>query len=164
MIYKLKKPMMVFYCGLSPVVIGVILVASWAQYTPMTRGSYTYPAWANGVGWLIAMTAILSVPAGAVLAIVRAYRANPEAGLLAVVRKEARHTSRWAIIIIVITITTITMTTRWRENAMKAAREEGRVAEFEYQEEGEGVVRYRRGQAPGPHKYSYDNAAMRSEL
>ena len=38
-IYKLKKPMMVFYCGLSPIAIGVILVASWAQYAPITRFS-----------------------------------------------------------------------------------------------------------------------------
>ena len=36
-IYKLKKPMMVFYCGLSPIAIGIILVASWAQYAPITR-------------------------------------------------------------------------------------------------------------------------------
>lgn len=47
---------------------------------------------------------------------------------------------------------------------MKAAQEEGRMGEFEYQEEGEGVVRYRRGQAPGPPQYTYDNKAMRSEL
>ena len=93
-IYKLKKPMSLFYCFLSPVVIGVILAASWAQYEPMARGAYTYPAWANAVGWLIAMTAILSVPAGALLAVLRAYRANPGAGLRAVVRREARHTSR----------------------------------------------------------------------
>ena len=29
--------MMVFYCALSPIAIGVILIASWAQYKPITR-------------------------------------------------------------------------------------------------------------------------------
>ena len=116
-IYKLKKPMMVFYCFLSPIAIGVILLASWAQYAPITRwdkylhcllfpyfidsqyvlssnsatsftasisrGDYVYPGWANGIGWLIAMTAILSVPIMAIVTVVAAYRKRPEEGVLA---------------------------------------------------------------------------------
>ena len=42
-----------------------------------------YPGWANGIGWLIAMTAILSVPIAAIVTVVVAYRKRPEEGLLA---------------------------------------------------------------------------------
>ena len=33
--------MMVFYCALSPIAIGVILIASWVQYKPITRWCIT---------------------------------------------------------------------------------------------------------------------------
>ena len=39
----------------------VILIYSWAQYEPLEKGDYTYPAWANALGWVIAMCAILPV-------------------------------------------------------------------------------------------------------
>ena len=39
----------------------VILLYSWAQYEPLTKGDYEYPAWANALGWTIAMCAILPV-------------------------------------------------------------------------------------------------------
>ena len=54
-------------------------------YNPQTicRGDYVYPGWANGIGWLIAMTAILSVPLMAIVTVVTAYRKRPEEGLLA---------------------------------------------------------------------------------
>ena len=42
-----------------------------------------YPGWANGIGWLIAMTAILSVPIMAIVTVVAAYRKRPEEGVLA---------------------------------------------------------------------------------
>jgi len=146
-IYKLKKPMMVFYCALSPIAIGVILIASWAQYQPITRGDYVYPGWANGIGWLIAMTAILSVPLMAVVTVVAAYRRRPDEGLMAAFNREKQHTADW------------------RQNAAKANREDGEGGEFEYRQEGERLIRYRRGTAPLPPKYNgYDNAAMRSEL
>lgn len=31
-----------------------ILVFNWIEYEPLTIGTYIYPAWANGVGWVIA--------------------------------------------------------------------------------------------------------------
>jgi len=146
-IYKLKKPMTIFYCVLSPLAIGIILIASWAQYEPMSRGDYVYPGWANGIGWIIAMTAILSVPIAAIVTVVVAYRKRPEEGLLAAFNREKEHTAEW------------------RQNAAKENREEGGSSEFEYRQEGEKLVRYRRGTAPTPPKYNgFDNAAMRSEL
>ncbi len=44
----------------------VILVISWADHEPLKKGSYHYPIWADAVGWIMAMIAILSVPAVAI--------------------------------------------------------------------------------------------------
>ena len=41
-------------------------MVDWFQYTPLTKGDYTYSPTANAFGWLIAMIAILSVPAVAI--------------------------------------------------------------------------------------------------
>jgi len=57
----IKYPFMFIYCILSPLLIFVILISSWATYEPLKSGGYTYPDWANALGWLIAMTLILAV-------------------------------------------------------------------------------------------------------
>merc|ERR1719228_2173140 len=90
--------MTVFYMGLSPFVILIILIASWAQYEPMKRGDYVYLPWSNAVGWIIAMTAILSVPVTAVYVVTKAYRAQPQDGLdgvIAAFKQQAKHTPQW---------------------------------------------------------------------
>jgi len=45
------------------------LIFSWTGYEPLTKGDYVYPPYANGLGWLIAMIAIFSVPIVAVFQI-----------------------------------------------------------------------------------------------
>jgi len=143
-LFKLKKPMSIFYCLASPLVICIILIASWAQYKPLSRGDYEYSGWSNGIGWLIAMTAILSVPLAAIYTVAQAYMAHPEAGWLAALKQEAKHTPEW------------------RKNAVKANRQEGEGGEFEYRQEGEELVRYRRGATS---LYTgYDNSGMKSDL
>ena len=47
-------------------------MVSWIRYEPLTKGSdYTYPGWANGIGWIIAMTAILATPFMAIVQLVQ---------------------------------------------------------------------------------------------
>lgn len=41
-------------------------MVDWFQYTPLKKGDYEYSPTANAFGWLIAMIAILSVPAVAI--------------------------------------------------------------------------------------------------
>ena len=46
------------------------MIFSWVKYEPLTKGDYEYPAYANAIGWIIAMTAILAVPAVAIYQII----------------------------------------------------------------------------------------------
>ena len=45
-----------------PLQLVVILTAT--QYTPITLGTYTYPEWANILGWLIVVFPLIFIPAG----------------------------------------------------------------------------------------------------
>jgi len=58
----LRYPFVFMYSVLSPLLILVILISSWATHESLESGGYLYPDWANAVGWIIAMTAILAVP------------------------------------------------------------------------------------------------------
>ncbi|XP_065107227.1 sodium- and chloride-dependent GABA transporter ine [Paramisgurnus dabryanus] len=48
-----------------PVLITVILVFSVIQFKPARYENYEYPAWAQGVGWLIALASIIWIPIAA---------------------------------------------------------------------------------------------------
>ncbi|XP_076867787.1 sodium- and chloride-dependent GABA transporter ine isoform X2 [Brachyhypopomus gauderio] len=48
-----------------PVLITVILVFSVIQFTPARYENYVYPAWAQGIGWVIAMASIIWIPLAA---------------------------------------------------------------------------------------------------
>ncbi|XP_076853954.1 sodium- and chloride-dependent GABA transporter 1 isoform X2 [Brachyhypopomus gauderio] len=51
---------------LSPLLVLGILISSIVQYTPARYGkSYTYPQWAEGIGWLISLISIVWIPLGA---------------------------------------------------------------------------------------------------
>ncbi len=60
----IKTNVYFIYMTLSPAIIFVILAISWASHEPIKKGSYTYPDWADAIGWIIAMTMILAVPIG----------------------------------------------------------------------------------------------------
>ncbi|XP_078083446.1 sodium- and chloride-dependent GABA transporter 1 isoform X2 [Mustelus asterias] len=50
----------------SPLLVTVILVSSIIRYTPARYGkTYTYPAWAEGLGWIISLCSIIWIPLGA---------------------------------------------------------------------------------------------------
>ena len=40
----------------------IILILSWANHEPLKKGDYEYPEWANAIGYIIALVAILAVP------------------------------------------------------------------------------------------------------
>lgn len=90
------------YMTLSPALIGVILIISWANHTPLTKGDYEYPPWADGIGWTIALILILSVPIVAIALIVKAtYEASRRPGFSffrdfpSIVCNLAHHTENW---------------------------------------------------------------------
>ena len=43
-----KSVLFFIYTTLSPLIIFVILVISWSNHAPLTKGDYEYPEWANG--------------------------------------------------------------------------------------------------------------------
>lgn len=51
----------------APLLVLCILISSIVQYTPARYGkSYTYPAWAEVVGWGISLVSIIWIPVGAI--------------------------------------------------------------------------------------------------
>ncbi|KAM3867516.1 sodium- and chloride-dependent GABA transporter ine [Diretmus argenteus] len=50
----------------SPLLVLCILISSIIQYTPVAYGKYTYPVWAEVVGWGISLVSIVWIPLGAI--------------------------------------------------------------------------------------------------
>ncbi|XP_070554260.1 sodium- and chloride-dependent glycine transporter 1-like [Ptychodera flava] len=50
----------------APGILGFILMFSLVSYTPCQYGAYVYPAWADAIGWMIAMLSVLLIPTYAV--------------------------------------------------------------------------------------------------
>lgn len=53
-----------------------IFIFSMIQYRPLTMAGYTYPAWAQVLGWIIAFTSVLCIPLGMVHAVRTAKGSN----------------------------------------------------------------------------------------
>ncbi|XP_008335492.1 sodium- and chloride-dependent GABA transporter ine [Cynoglossus semilaevis] len=63
-----KTPSLYFricWMVLSPVLVTCILISSIVQYTPVRYGTYTYPVWADGLGWTISLLSVMWIPLGA---------------------------------------------------------------------------------------------------
>ncbi|XP_041692332.1 sodium- and chloride-dependent GABA transporter ine isoform X1 [Coregonus clupeaformis] len=72
----LGKAPNIYFCScwmfFSPVLVLCILISSIVQYTPARYGkSYTYPVWAEVVGWGISLVSIIWIPLGALQEICR---------------------------------------------------------------------------------------------
>lgn len=39
-----------------------LLIFSWVDYKPAVYGSYVYPKWADGLGWLMSFASIIWIP------------------------------------------------------------------------------------------------------
>ncbi|XP_040898919.1 sodium- and chloride-dependent GABA transporter 1 isoform X2 [Toxotes jaculatrix] len=64
-----KTPNIYFrFCWLllCPILVLCILTSSIVQYTPVHYGKYTYPVWAEWVGWGISLISIVWIPLGAI--------------------------------------------------------------------------------------------------
>ncbi|XP_042343959.1 sodium- and chloride-dependent GABA transporter 1 isoform X2 [Plectropomus leopardus] len=51
---------------LCPLLVLCILISSIVQYTPARYGNYTYPVWAEMVGWCVSLVSIVWIPIGAI--------------------------------------------------------------------------------------------------
>ncbi|CAH1787244.1 unnamed protein product [Owenia fusiformis] len=64
--YLWKTFFSIFWKVLSPGTLLFLLIFNWVQYRPITYGHYVYPAWANILGWLMALMPVLIVPTVAI--------------------------------------------------------------------------------------------------
>jgi len=150
-LYKIKPVLGVFYCFLSPAIISVIFCVSWYNYAPFTKAEYSYPAWANGIGWIIALTCILAVPVAALyLAVKEVLRTSP--------RSRQDWLDSWK--------TLTGHTAKWRANALRANIRDGEQSLFEYTQPKGGSS----DQPPIRHRRTtralsgYDNNVIRNSL
>ncbi|CAL1531804.1 unnamed protein product [Lymnaea stagnalis] len=51
------------WCVISPVTIAFIFIFMFIDYKASTYDKYTYPGWADAMGWLMTLTAVLAIPA-----------------------------------------------------------------------------------------------------
>lgn len=59
--------------GVTPLLVVGILVSSWVNYKPLIYGDYTYPAWAEAIGWLMTLTVVVALIAPAIIIALRAH-------------------------------------------------------------------------------------------
>ncbi|XP_073431098.1 sodium- and chloride-dependent taurine transporter [Dendrobates tinctorius] len=61
------------WCGITPLLCVGCFIFSLAKYTPLTYNKYyTYPDWAIGLGWALALSSMLCIPLVVVYKVVRA--------------------------------------------------------------------------------------------
>ncbi|KAL4231024.1 hypothetical protein ACF0H5_011396 [Mactra antiquata] len=54
-----------------PVALLMILVSTWIDFTPTVYGSFVFPAWADGIGWLLSMVSIMAIPSVMIYKIIK---------------------------------------------------------------------------------------------
>jgi len=73
--YEIIKEMIGYYPSIylslcfqffTPVLSLAVILFFILDYKPLTDLSYTYPGWANGIGWLLSMSSIICVPGWAI--------------------------------------------------------------------------------------------------
>lgn len=142
----LRMFMKPFYLVISPLVIFIIFCFSWANYEPLKKGDYVYPPWANGVGWILAMTCILPVPGAAIYSLVKGYMTKnqhlDDTERLKATAKELLEPKA-----------------EFRANAIRAAKRDESEGKFSYHDQDGKVLRMRRrGDGSG-----FDNPALNIE-
>lgn len=43
-------------------VFQIILLFAWIDYSPVQYGSYSYPEWAEALGWLMSFVSVIFIP------------------------------------------------------------------------------------------------------
>ncbi|KAH9496362.1 Sodium- and chloride-dependent glycine transporter 2 [Bulinus truncatus] len=52
----------IVWCVVSPFTIGFIFIFMFIDYKGSTYGDYTYPGWADAMGWLMTMASVIAIP------------------------------------------------------------------------------------------------------
>jgi len=76
-----RKPFLIFriaWCVVTPAVIVAVIIFTGIQYSPTKLFSgmdeYNFPAWSEGIGWLIVTACLIFIPVGIIYQIIKASR------------------------------------------------------------------------------------------
>jgi len=69
--YLPHKVWLICWKFISPTVILGILVFSFIRYEPAKYGSYLYPAWADGIGWIMCLASVVPIFVVAIYKLIR---------------------------------------------------------------------------------------------
>ncbi|XP_037086841.1 sodium-dependent proline transporter-like [Pollicipes pollicipes] len=89
---RLKAHLTAIYGTVSPLLVGVVLILGWANFTPLVSGGYKYPAYANGIGWAVAILIISVIPLGFIYNVVVEQKGN----ILDRLRQSIQPTEAWS--------------------------------------------------------------------
>ncbi|XP_062599588.1 sodium- and chloride-dependent betaine transporter-like [Saccostrea cucullata] len=64
--YKPTPLWKIMWLFVTPLVILIIWIVSLIRYSPVEYGDYKYPSYAVGIGWVIAILSLVSIPVGMV--------------------------------------------------------------------------------------------------
>jgi len=132
----LKSHLIFLYMTLSPFLILVILIFSWSSYKPYESGGYTYPPYANAIGWCISMIAILAVPIVAIVQIVQK--------IFVEYNDESSFSKKWSKAMDDL----LNPTPEWRKTAERAKRRDNQELNENGGENGAGGGFYNVGMTP----------------
>ena len=76
----------------TPFLLTCVLVSTLVDYHPVKEGDYIFPAWANGVGWCIAISSLIAVLPLSLLEVWRAVKTGLPLSSLVTPCREHRET------------------------------------------------------------------------
>ncbi|XP_056018102.1 sodium- and chloride-dependent glycine transporter 1-like isoform X2 [Ostrea edulis] len=91
--YRPNPVWKIMWLCISPLVVLLIWIVSLVRYSPVTYGEYKYPTYAVGIGWLIAISSLVSIPVGIISTLLNT--GDNSEPLLQRFRHSIRPTQKW---------------------------------------------------------------------
>lgn len=82
----------IFWKFLSPLTLVSVLLFNLVQYKPLSYGKYTYPGWANGLGWVLSLVPMMII---STLAARKIYYAPPDKTLFQKIKYLLQPSQAW---------------------------------------------------------------------
>ena len=63
----------ILWCFITPALVISIFIFTVVMLQPVTYGSYSYPAWAIGIGWVLALCSLVPIPVNAIVKVIQGH-------------------------------------------------------------------------------------------